>query len=94
MSPIFSLIFSVSSEFGRPVTESQASKIVTWSVVGEGALTLICGSLMNISTSMYLYFSIGVCAALCAIFHYILIDLKGEKKAEKEVELLSLQIFR
>lgn len=93
MSPIFSLIFAVCSEFGQTLTESQASKVVTWSVVGEGVLTFICGSLMNINISMYLYFSTVVCAAICVIFHYILIDLRGEKKGEKEVELLTMQTF-
>lgn len=46
MAPVSSLILSVGAEFGRPVTESQTSKIMTWGVIGEGVLTMLYGNLI------------------------------------------------
>lgn len=34
MSPLSALITSISSDFGKPLTEMQASKIATWGVIG------------------------------------------------------------
>lgn len=83
MSPICPLILSIGSEFGRPLTENQTSKIMTWGVIGEGVLTMLYGNLMEKNSNIYFYFSIFLCLALWYFSSCILDELKGGKKEEK-----------
>lgn len=92
MSPIGSQIMSIGSDFGRPVTERQASMIATWGFVGEGLLTMLCGSLMDISINIYFYLSAFLCLALGFSSHYVLAELKEGSKAGKETQLEMQQI--
>ena len=60
ISPLSSIILSIGSEYGRPLIESQTSKLMTWGVIGEGVLTLLCGSLMNMHINVYYYISVAI----------------------------------
>ena len=93
IAPLYPLVFSLSSEFGRHLEEGQTTNITTAAMLAEGTMTMATGQLMqHVSVHMF-YLCLAMMGLVMWVDRNLIVSILERNRQELplEMELVSKQ---